>query len=81
MIAGWLKVNHWRNFHKDDTGDSFWFQKQMLIKRYKVNKQGQPLNQSKAYRHHVKIRLVNHANSNLISFKSTNTRIRKIKEA
>ena len=78
----WLKSIRLLEFIEKSSQDTFWFQRQMLKKKYQDKKQDQSYkNQAEINRPPVKTRLAKNANSNLIFFESKNTRIRKIKKA
>ena len=90
MTTNWLKSNHWYDSREEDVLDSreenaldtFWIQRLILKKRYQDKKQDQSYkNQAEINRPPVKTRLAKNANSNLISFVSKNSGIRKIKKA
>jgi len=82
MIVGWLKSNRLLSSIEGDTLDTFWFQRQMLKKKYQGKKQDQSYgNKAKMNRPPVKTRLAKSANSNLIFFVPKNSGIRNIKNA
>jgi hypothetical protein len=59
MIVGWLKSNRWWHSQEEGVRNTFWFQKQMLNKRYQKKKQNQAyLDQAKINPYYIKTRIV-----------------------
>ncbi len=69
MTIDWFKPIRWWGSQEGDARDTFWLQKQILIKRYQDKKQNQ------SYKNQVE------KNHSLISFVPKKTTIRKIMEA
>ncbi len=68
MIMRWLKSIRLLEFIEKSSQDTFWFQRQMLKKKYQDKKQDQSYkNQAEINRPPVKTRLAKNANSNIIS--------------
>jgi|ETNmetMinimDraft_11_1059920.scaffolds.fasta_scaffold57318_2 phosphoribosylformylglycinamidine (FGAM) synthase-like amidotransferase family enzyme len=81
MTIDWFKPIRWWGYQEGDARDTFWLQKQILIKRYQDKKQNQSYkNQVDKNHSQVRIPSIKNVNSNLISFVPKKATIRKIIE-